>query len=399
MLGDTILDKLRLIYDKSYVLQEDREATSTCLKELFPSAQTFSKAGYVFNTFNPAKLVDIERQNDNGHNLQIVSEKRLAKALRKVFPEKMRDVVSPSIIHIAEDYILKNPIEDYMGMLSNIDNPYITGVTVEANVSVSLYLHFTQSIESEETPHFRIKFYDKGAEYCKRHDNPICKLYEPLTNKEMELLGDSYNHETHSIDMSTVNMLRIEVELVQKDKLTPVIKRLENAEDKLSLPIMLEALDKGTFYSVLREVFREKLRKYVFTAKDTLDKIADENKISTMGKYACKLQLEDSNSKYFTALMNELGYKDSVTTMNRLVRKIVPDSELYAELYGAIFSDEDMDITEEPTEELVATTPDSTDVDSTEYCITIDTIASHDLYISDLKDFMLIYEVPILDDS
>lgn len=278
---------------------------------------------------------------------------------------------------------------------------YITGETVESDVSISLYLHFAQGIESEETPHFRLKFYDKGAEYCKRHDSPICKLYEHLTEKEIELLGEAYNPDTHSIDMSKVNMLRVELELVQKDKLTPIVERLDNTADKLTLNMILRALDNNSLYGVLKEVFHEKLRKYVFTAYDTLDNVAEENKLSIIRKNACRLQLEDNRSKHFTALMTELGYKDSVTTMNGLVRKIIPDSELYMELYSAIFFNDDSAITEEPTEEFVATAPDSTDVDSTvsNLIVSKENIASHDLYSSDIKNFMLIYEVPILDDS
>ena len=401
VLGDTILDKLRLNYTKKELSQEVREASSIRLKELFPTATVNSKAGYIQNTFNPAKLIDSERSIDNEHNLQRIPEGRLADALRSVFPVQMRECVTDSIIHIAENYILKNPIEDYICMLSNMDNPYVTGVTVESDVSVSLYLHFTKSIESEETPHFRVKFYDKGAEYCKRHDSPICKLYEPLTEREIELLGEAYNPYAHTVDMSKVNMLRVEVELVQKDKLTPIIERLDNTADKLTLNMILRALDNNSLYGVLKEVFQEKLRRYVFTAYDTLDQVAEENKLSIITKNACKLQLEDNHSKHFTALMTELGYKDSVTTMNRLVRKIVPDSELYSELYSAIFSNDDLAITEEPTEELIATTPDSTAVDSTERnpIVPKENVASHDLFSSDIKDFLLIYEVPILDDS
>ena len=401
MLGDTILDKLRLNYTKKEASQEVREVLSTRLKELFPTATVNSKAGYIQNTFNPAKLIDSERSINNGHNLQMMPEGRLAEALRMVFPAQMREEVTSSIFHIAVDYILKNPIEDYMGMLSNIDNPYITGATVESDVSVSLYLHFAQGIESEETPHFRLKFYDKGAEYCKRHDNPICILYEPLTEREIELLGEAYNPDTHSVNMSKVNMLRVELELVQKDKLTPIIKRLDSTADKLTLNMILRALDNNSLYEVLREVFHEKLRKYVFTACDTLDNIAEENNLSIITKNACRLQLEDRRSKHFTALMTELGHKESVTTMNRLVRKIVPDSDLYTELYSAIFSNDNSVITEEPTEELIATTPDSTDVDSTARIVIVpkENVTSHDLNSSDIKNFMRIYEVPILDDS
>ncbi len=400
MLGDTILDKLRLNYAKKEVSQELRETSSTHLKELFPTATVNSKAGNIQSTFNPAKLIDSERGNDNGHNLQMIPENRLAHALRSSFPEQIREGVSVSIMHIAEDYIVKNPVEDYIGMLSNIDNPCITGTTVESNVSISLYLHFVQDFESEEIPHFRLKFYDKGAEYCKRHNSPICKLYEPITEKEIKLLGDSYDPDSHSIDMSKVNMLRIELELVQKDKLTPVIKRLDSTADKFTLSMMLMALDNNSLYKVLREVFHEKLRKYVFTAYDTLDHVAEENNLSNISKNAYKLQLEDGNSKHFTNLMTELGYKDSVTTMNRLVRKIIPDSKLYSELYSAIFSNDNTVITEETTEELVATTPDSTAVDSTaRNIVSKENIASHDLNDSVLKGFILVYEVLIFDDS
>ena len=99
--------------------------------------------------------------------------------------------------------------------------------------------------------------------------------------------------------------------------------------------------------------------------------------------------------------MNELGYKDDVTKMNRLVRKIVPDSELYTELYSAIFLNDDSAIMEEPTEELIATAPDSTDVDSTarNLIVSKEITASHDLYCSVFKHFILIHEVHILDDS
>lgn len=418
MLGDLIFDKCRLLYKKSAVSQENRELMKSELLRLFPTAQVGSKAGYIHNTFNPAKLVDSARKIDYNHNLQMPSEKRLSSALKQVYSEDVSSVWA-SVCHLTKNIVLPNPVSEYIAILSDINTPYVISETIEANVSTSLYLHFDKNDEeNEETPHFRIKFYDKGAEYCKRHDNPICQLYEPLTAREIELLGTSYNPATHTVDMSTVNILRIEVELVQKDKLTPILKRIAGTPTKLTLPIIIESLDNKSLYGILENVFNEKLKRYVFTATKTLNEIAEQESLSKMNKIACQLQLEDTSSKHFTALMTELGYKDNVATMNKIVRKIVPNSELYQELYSAFFNSDNEVITDEATEkptdtfaepviedtannsELVsATASNSTDVvdfivDIIQNLISV----SRDLY-SSLTSYTLVYSVPILDDS
>ena len=373
MLGSIILDKLRIVYTKKSVTYEDREIIKTNLKNFCPQAQILNKAGCIYNSFSPAKLITISRSQNKDHNLQMPPQDELLKVLCEIFPKKMRKEAWVSICHISKNIVLSQPVQEYISFLSNLNFPYLSIESVESNGTASLYLQYNSNIESAETPHFRIKFYDKGHEYCKRHESPICKLYEALTKKEIELLGEAYNAKAHTVDMSKINMLRVEIELVQKDKLIPIIKRINNKENSLTLPMILGSLRKNKFYEILESLFNEKLLKYVLCAIDSFEKFAEDNKVSELNKQACLLQLEDNESKYFTALMNELGFSDSVAKMNKTIRKIIPNSILYAELYSALFPNKNNALKFKS--------------------------ASLDLYNSILKNFILIYEVPIWDDS
>lgn len=89
------------------------------------------------------------------------------------------------------------------------------------NGSCSLYLRYNHDIDSEYNPKFLIKFYDKVAEYYKRHKTYICHLQEPLTEYEKSLVGSAYDEEKNTLNLEGFNILRVEIEFHGSEKIKP----------------------------------------------------------------------------------------------------------------------------------------------------------------------------------
>ena len=95
MFNKVKIDKLRLIYKKKDVLQENRIEIDNILKQSYPDYSLFNKAGLVLSTFTPTKQKRYGMP-DLKHNLQMPSLKQFQEPLNHLNPKMWF-----SIIHFA----------------------------------------------------------------------------------------------------------------------------------------------------------------------------------------------------------------------------------------------------------------------------------------------------------
>lgn len=370
------IDKLRLIYKKKDVSYEKRYEIHRRLKNRFPKSTTSPKAGYILHTFTPTKMV--RRGADNGHNLQMPPEKLLYNVLNQITLKKpdTQDKIHDSIIHVTKDILLSFPVIDAIDYFSKLPYSYLEPEFVQSDGEPSLYLHYHYSPDTTGNMTFVIKFYDKCAEYYKQHKTYDCQLYEPLTLDEIELVGDAYDKEKNTLNLENLNILRIEIEYHETQKILPIVKILDSDAETLSLPLILESLKAGEFYNALEQIFNNTLKKYVFTASDTLESATAE--LSNIRRLACECLLTNPEYYQFKAVAGELGLTNQFSELDYTVRKVIPDSVIYQELQNALFN---------------TTMKESIGVViwSIRTCKSCSSI--------DLKHFILIYEVYIWDDS
>lgn len=330
------IDKLRLIYKKKDVSYEKRYEIHRRLKNRFPKSTTSPKAGYILHTFTPTKMV--RRGADNGHNLQMPPEKLLYNVLNQITLKKpdTQDKIHDSIIHVTKDILLSFPVIDAIDYFSKLPYSYLEPEFVQSDGEPSLYLHYHYSPDTTGNMTFVIKFYDKCAEYYRQHKTYECQLYEPLAPEEIALVENAYSKEKNTLNLEPLNILRIEIEYHETQKILPIIKVLDSDSETLSLPLILESLKAGKFYNALEQIFNNTLKKYVFTASDTLESATTE--LSNIRKLACECLLDNPDYFQYKAVAGELGITNQFSELDYAVRKVIPDSVIYQELQNALFN-------------------------------------------------------------
>ena len=330
------IDKLRLIYKKKEVSYEKRYEIHRRLKNRFPNSTTSPKAGYILHTFTPTKMV--RRVANNGHNLQMPSEKLLYNVLNRITLNKseIQQKIHDSIIHITKDILLSFPVAEAINYFSNLPYAYVEPHPKQSDGEPSLYLHYHYSPDTADSMTFVIKFYNKTAEYFRQHKTYECQLYEPLSQEEIELVGDAYNNEKNTLNLEHLNILRIEIEYHETQKILPIIKVLDSDAETLSLPLILESLKAGKFYDALEKIFNNTLKKYVFSASETLESATAE--LSNIRKLACECLLNNPEYYQYKAVAGELGLTNQFSELDYIVRKVIPDSVIYQELQNALFN-------------------------------------------------------------
>jgi len=380
LFGDIKIDKLRLLYKKGDVSYEDRLKVHNRLKKYYPDGTTSSKMGFIQQTFTPTKLFD-KNNPEIKHNLQMPSQDVFLDVLNSLTLKKpaLQEQINSTLIHLTKDLILTKPVEEYISFLANRTYSFLEVDLKYSNDTPSLYLHYNLDPESDESCKFIIKFYDKVKEYYKRHGHYHCKLHEPLRPDEIALVGDAYDKENNILDLEYLNILRIESEYHESAKISPITKALDPDSDRLTVPLMLESMRAGIFYDTLDKVFLSTLKKHVFNASKTHEEAtADLSKIRGL---ACNLLLESPQVLHHKAVAKELGMSNQFSELETVVRKIIPDSMLYTELYNTLFY----------------STPDVEESEEVEEKMSVRTCKPYSL--RQFKHFILIYEVYIWDDS
>ncbi|MCM1265970.1 MAG: hypothetical protein NC200_07200 [Candidatus Gastranaerophilales bacterium] len=380
MFGDIKVDKLRFIYKKKEVSYEDRHEIHSRLKRYYPDSTTSSKTGFIQNTFTPTKLIR-KQGKDNKHNLQIPSQELLYKTLDNITLNNplLQEKCHNTLIHLTKDILLSKPVYEYIDMLSKRSYPYLITEEKASNNKPSLYLHYPYNPDSEDTCAFLIKFYDKVQEYYFRHGHYICSLYEPLTQDELHLAGNAYDEKTNTLNLENLNILRIEIEYHESKKILPLTKVLDPNAERLTTDLILRSLRAGIFNNTIEQIFNNTLHKHMFYANETLETATAG--LSKVRELASKLLLKSSQTCHYKAFAEDSGLLNQFLEIDTITRKIKPESELYNELYNALFSSnssvKEGGITEE-TKSVSVCKPYNSQT---------------------LKGFILIYEVPIWDDS
>lgn len=357
------IDKLRTVYKKKEVSEEDRIRMDNTLRTYYPDYTMSHKAGLVLSTFTPTKqrregIIDLK------HNLQMPSLSQFQEPLKH-----LNQNMWFSIIHLAKDTLLTKSVNDYLKMLAERSYSKIEPELIESEGVYSLYFKYSHKDDSRIK--FVIKCYNKSAEYFKRHKTYLCPLYEPLTKEEIKQVEQAYDSKTQTLNLEKLNLLRIEIELQGADKLSPLTNLLSgNEQEQFTVDLLLNAIRKGTLYKDLDHIFTNILQKTIFNTKETFKTATAE--VSKVRKLACNLLLESSDFYDYKVVADELELQNPFSEMGTIIRKVTPDSVLYHELYSKLFQKVS------PTQ----------------------LIRSCNSYSSiQLKDFILIYEVPIWDDS
>ncbi len=369
MFNKVKIDKLRLIYKKKDVLQENRIEIDNILKQSYPDYSLFNKAGLVLSTFTPTKQKRYGMP-DLKHNLQMPSLKQFQEPLNHLNPKMWF-----SIIHLAKDILLTNSVNDYLLMLAERSYSRIEPELIESEGIYSLYFKYSHNDDSLNGINFVIKFYNKAEEYYKQHKTYICHLYEPLTKDEIKQLGKAYNPETNTLNLKDLNLLRVEIELQGADKLSPLTNLLSHKDkERFTVDLLLNAIRKGSLSNDLEKIFTTIIQRTIFNTKETLETATTE--VSKIRKLACELLLESSDFYDYQNVADELGLQNQFSEISTIIRKVTPNSELYKELCNKLFFADDK--TAEKNGFIRTRKPHSS---------------------SNLVDFILIYVVPIIDDS
>ena len=378
MFGDIKIDKLRLTHSKTDVDTIQHKKIVERLKAKFRNACTFSKINDNYYSITPTKLI---RDNNVTHNLQMPSEKELLRALKYcTLNPFVREGINVTEIHLTKDIILSHNPDEYINFIAGMKLPSLTPVMYSSNSEgKSVYLAPPKrDIDDEEyTGNFVIKFYNKTLEYLSHNEDPVAKLNEPLTCKEQKLVGEAYNKKENSLDISKVNILRVEIVYKTSKVLMPVIKTLSDNTKELSFFSIIRELEKNSLYLTLEKVFNSTLKKYVFfQVKSAMEMTEGYDRIKSL---AVDLLAISEEFYHYKAIFNDMGMKNQFSELQTIVRKIKPESDLYIELYDKFFN-MPLVMTSEQWKRIFKT-------------------PCKGYSSKKLKGSILVYEVPIWDDS
>ena len=124
----------------------------------------------------------------------------------------------------------------------------------------------------------------------------------------------------------------------------------------------------------LKKIFTTIIQRTIFNTKETLETATTE--VSKSESWQCELLLESSDFYDYQNVADELGLQNQFSEISTIIRKVTPNSELYKELCNKLFFADDK--TAEKNGFIRTCKPHSS---------------------SNLVDFILIYVVPIIDDS
>ena len=364
------VDKVRIWYERDNIEPFTRLEIEKQFGKYYPDYIPTTEKGRTIYNFTPMKLF-------NEHNLQMPSENKFDKFLDDITLERedIQELLGVSVLHLTKDVILSQPVDNYIQMLNLKTYSRLDNELIESEGISSLYLHYRINEYSENPIKYRIKFYNKSAEYYKRHKTYIARFNEDLTREEIEELGDAYNAKDKTVNLEKINLLRCEIELKGADKL----RVLALSNEPLTLSVLKQMTLSGTLYNHLNQAFTHILTDKVFTAKNDIDSVIDgEAKIF---KPVLEQLLNSPNLWVYRAIANELGYRESFGEIERKLNEIVPDSDLYSELCN----------------KLVGT--DSNNNTSHEVTVIPREQVINHCNSSEVKEYCLAYEVPIFDDS
>lgn len=411
----TKVDKLRFCCDRLNIDLTTLEDIEASAKEQFYGALKFTKGKFSFIEITPTRL---KRENEQQHNLQRPCQLLFSEALNNTFllETDVQNRFWCSNIHIAIDVVVPRPIQNYIHFLGGLKYRFLVPNTHSTSLNnKSLYLAPAKIKKSAKnyTERHLIKFYDKSQEYIDKHNTSIVHLNESLSEDEINILGEAYNRNEHTVDLSRINLLRIEVELKGAKFLESLANHFEGNRfnNRLTYNRIIQTLDRNTFKNIIENYLIEHLNKYIFSQ---FTENVTENTSDSYTKFAAEFLINSGNIYKYKNIFKEFIHIDKNLERNfsNLVTKskqYVSENDLFNELIAAIESSLEFNssLSEAPNTEPVQdnmlqynSVTGMVKKSWPSFFILLNNVVSLcKAYCNSLKQILLIYPVPIWDDS
>lgn len=411
----TKVDKLRFCCDRLNIDLTTLEDIEASAKEQFYGALKFTKGKFSFIEITPTRL---KRENEQQHNLQRPCQLLFSEALNNTFllETEVQNRFWCSNIHIAIDVVMPRPIQNYIQFLGGLKYRFLVPNTHSTSLNnKSLYLAPAKIKKSAKnyTERHLIKFYDKSQEYIDKHNTSIVHLNESLSEDEINILGEAYNRNEHTVDLSRINLLRIEVELKGAKFLESLANHFEGNRfnNRLTYNRIIQTLDRNTFKNIIENYLIEHLNKYIFSQ---FTENVTENTSDSYTKFAAEFLINSGNIYKYKNIFKEFIHIDKNLERNfsNLVTKskqYVSENDLFNELIAAIESSLEFNssLSEAPNTEPVQdnmlqynSVTGMVKKSWPSFFILLNNVVSLcKAYCNSLKQILLIYPVPIWDDS
>lgn len=408
----TKVDKLRFCCERLSIDLQTLEDIEASAKELFYGALKFTKGKYSFIDITPTRL---KRGNEQQHNLQRPCQLLFSDALNNTFlPEQNRFWCTG--IHIAIDVVMPRPVQNYIKFLNGLKYRHLVPNThFTSSNNKSLYLAPTKIKKSDKnyTERHLIKLYDKKQEYTDKHNTSVVHLNESLSEDEINMLGEAYNRNEHAVDLSRINLLRIEVELKGTNALQNLVTRFGSirVNNRVTSNRIVRAINWQAFNRIIENYLIEHLNKYIFS--QFVENVTEETSDSYT-KFAAELLANSGNTYKYKNIFKEFIHIDKNLDRNfsKLVTKskqYVSQNDLFNELREAIESSFEfnntlsVDPNTEPVQDNLLQYNSVTGMVKKSwpsFFILLNNVVSLcKAYCNSLKQILLIYPVPIWDDS
>ena len=411
----TKVDKLRFCCDRLNIDLTTLKDIEASAKEQFYGALKFTKGKFSFIEITPTRL---KRENEQQHNLQRPCQLLFSEALNNTFllETDVQNRFWCSNIHIAIDVVVPRPIQNYIHFLGGLKYRFLVPNTHSTSLNnKSLYLAPAKIKKSAKnyTERHLIKFYDKRQEYIDKHNVSIVHLNEPLSEDEINMLGEAYNRNEHTVDLDRINLLRIEVELKGAKFLESLANHFEGNRfnNRLTYNRIIQTLDRNTFKNIIENYLIEHLNKYIFSQ---FTENVTENTSDSYTKFAAEFLTNSGNIYKYKNTFKEFLHIDKNLERNfsNLVTKskqYVSQNALFNELREAIESSFEFNNTlsvepnTEPVQDNLLQYNSVTGMVKNSWLsffILLNNVVSLcKAYCNSLKQILLIYPVPIWDDS
>ena len=411
----TKVDKLRFCCDRLNIDLTTLEDIEASAKEQFYGALKFTKGKFSFIEITPTRL---KRENEQQHNLQRPCQLLFSEALNNTFllETDVQNRFWCSNIHIAIDVVVPRPIQNYIHFLGGLKYRFLVPNTHSTSLNnKSLYLAPAKIKKSAKnyTERHLIKFYDKRQEYIDKHNVSIVHLNEPLSEDEINILGEAYNRNEHTVDLSRINLLRIEIELKGTNALRNLVTRFGSirVNNRVTSNRIVRAINWQAFNRIIENYLIEHLNKYIFSQ---FTENVTENTSDSYTKFAAEFLINSGNIYKYKNIFKEFIHIDKNLERNfsNLVTKskqYVSENDLFNELIAAIESSLEFNrslsgaLNTEPVHGNELQYNNITGMRKekwSNFCAMLnDVISLCKAYCNSLKQILLIYPVPIWDDS
>lgn len=408
----TKVDKLRFCCERLSIDLQTLEDIEASAKEQFYGVLKFTKGKFSFIDITPTRL---KRGNEQQHNLQRPCQLLFRDALNNTFLTEQNRFWCTGI-HIAIDVVMPRPIQNYIHFLGGLKYRFLVPNTHSTSLNnKSLYLAPAKIKKSAKnyTERHLIKFYDKSQEYIDKHNTSIVHLNESLSEDEINILGEAYNRNEHTVDLGRINFIRIEVELKGTNALKNLVTHFGSirVNNRVTYDRIVRAVNWQAFNRIIENYLIEHLNKYIFSQ---FTENVTENTSDSYTKFAAEFLTNSGNIYKYKNTFKEFLHIDKNLERNfsNLVTKskqYVSQNALFNELREAIESSLEFNrslseaLNTEPVHGNELQYNNITGMRKekwSNFCTMLnDVISLCRAYCNSLKQILLIYPVPIWDDS